>query len=140
MERFADRQELAPLPDWLRQDDNPPWAEKHLRHLIDKNPSEQIKGQSRYALALVLKNKDEASQPEAEKLLQAAIADLSKQPQQGPAEKQRLEQARKELEEMKVYGLGKPAPEISAEDLDGKGFKLSNYKGKVVLLDFWGNW
>jgi hypothetical protein len=36
--------------------------------------------------------------------------------------------------------VGQPAPEIEAEDLDGKRFKLSDYRGKVVLLDFWGNW
>jgi hypothetical protein len=36
--------------------------------------------------------------------------------------------------------VGKPAPEIAGEDLDGKKFKLSDYRGKVVLLDFWGNW
>jgi len=36
--------------------------------------------------------------------------------------------------------VDKPAPEIEGEDLDGKKFKLSDYKGKVVLLDFWGNW
>jgi predicted Zn finger-like uncharacterized protein len=36
--------------------------------------------------------------------------------------------------------VGSAAPEIEAEDLDGKKFKLSDYRGKVVLLDFWGNW
>jgi hypothetical protein len=36
--------------------------------------------------------------------------------------------------------VDKPAPEIEGEDTDGKAFKLSDYKGKVVLLDFWGNW
>jgi hypothetical protein len=36
--------------------------------------------------------------------------------------------------------LGKPAPEIEGEDIDGKPLKLSDYRGKVVLLDFWGNW
>jgi hypothetical protein len=33
-----------------------------------------------------------------------------------------------------------PAPEIEGTDQDGKSFKLSDYRGKVVLLDFWGNW
>ena len=32
------------------------------------------------------------------------------------------------------------APEIEAPDLDGVKFKLSDYRGKVVLLDFWGYW
>ena len=36
--------------------------------------------------------------------------------------------------------IGKPAPEIAGEDIDGKQFKLSDYRGKVVLLDFWGHW
>jgi hypothetical protein len=33
-----------------------------------------------------------------------------------------------------------PAPEIAGEDLDGVPFRLSDYRGKVVLLDFWGDW
>ncbi len=36
--------------------------------------------------------------------------------------------------------VGTLAPEIEGEDTDGKKFKLSDYRGKVVLLDFWGNW
>jgi hypothetical protein len=36
--------------------------------------------------------------------------------------------------------VGKPAPEIVGEDVDGAKFKLSDYRGKVVLLDFWGHW
>jgi hypothetical protein len=36
--------------------------------------------------------------------------------------------------------VGNLALEIDAEDIDGKKFKLSDYRGKVVLLDFWGNW
>jgi thiol-disulfide isomerase/thioredoxin len=35
---------------------------------------------------------------------------------------------------------GKPAPEISGADLDGKPRKLSDYRGKVVALVFWGTW
>jgi cytochrome oxidase Cu insertion factor (SCO1/SenC/PrrC family) len=32
---------------------------------------------------------------------------------------------------------GKRAPEIVGVDADGVSFKLSDYRGKVVLLDFW---
>jgi hypothetical protein len=44
------------------------------------------------------------------------------------------------LFKLKTLSLGKTAPEIEGEDLDGKKFKLSDYRGKVVVLDFWGNW
>ena len=33
-----------------------------------------------------------------------------------------------------------PAPEFSLKDADGKVVKLSDYKGKVVLLNFWATW
>ncbi len=37
--------------------------------------------------------------------------------------------------------VGKPAPEISGTDLlTGKPIKLSDLKGKVVLIDFWASW
>ena len=36
--------------------------------------------------------------------------------------------------------VGKPAPEIEGVDVDGKPLKLSDYKGKVVVLVFWGSW
>ena len=36
--------------------------------------------------------------------------------------------------------IGKVAPEIEGVDIDGVAFKLSDYRGKVVVLDFWGDW
>jgi predicted Zn finger-like uncharacterized protein len=36
--------------------------------------------------------------------------------------------------------IGNRAPEIEGEDIDGTPFKLSDYRGKVVVLDFWGHW
>jgi AhpC/TSA family len=45
-----------------------------------------------------------------------------------------------ELFEIRHLQPGKPAPDIAGEDIDGKKFKLSDYRGKVVLLDFWGDW
>ena len=36
--------------------------------------------------------------------------------------------------------LGTPAPPTHGADADGKTFTLADFRGKVVLLDFWGNW
>src|SRR5262249_44796093 len=33
--------------------------------------------------------------------------------------------------------VGKQAPEITGSDAEGKEFALSDYRGKVVLLEFW---
>ncbi len=33
-----------------------------------------------------------------------------------------------------------PAPDFSLPTLDGRDLRLSSYRGKVVLLDFWATW
>lgn len=44
------------------------------------------------------------------------------------------------LRAMNELVIGKVAPQIEGTDLDGQPFKLSDYRGKIVVLDFWGNW
>ena len=44
--------------------------------------------------------------------------------------------AERELAEIRTIAVGKPAPEIIGEDVQGKPMKLSEFRGKVVLLDF----
>jgi cytochrome c biogenesis protein CcmG/thiol:disulfide interchange protein DsbE len=34
----------------------------------------------------------------------------------------------------------KPAPDVTLRDLDGKDLSLAQYKGKVVLVNFWATW
>lgn len=49
----------------------------------------------------------------------------------------------KELEKLGAYfppDVGDPAPEISLKNPDGEIMKLSELRGKVVLLDFWASW
>ena len=42
--------------------------------------------------------------------------------------------------ELEHLAVGMEAPEIEGEDLDGVPMRLSEFRGKVVLLDFWGDW
>jgi peroxiredoxin len=39
-----------------------------------------------------------------------------------------------------ALALGKTFPEFNEKDLDGKPLSIANYKGKVVLIDFWATW
>lgn len=41
---------------------------------------------------------------------------------------------------MKPDGSRKIAPEFTLKDVDGKTVNLADYKGKVVLLNFWATW
>ncbi len=51
-----------------------------------------------------------------------------------------VEQRLKAIEMQKNLQVGKIAPDIAGPDIDGVDFKLSDYRGKVVMLDFWGDW
>ena len=59
---------------------------------------------------------------------------------QYPSKRTIAEAAVGPLFEVRHLAIGMTAPEIEGEDLDGHRFKLSDYRGKVVLLDFWGHW
>ena len=50
------------------------------------------------------------------------------------------ELAQRDLFELRNLRVGKVAPEIEAEGVDGKTFKLSDHRGKVVALIFWASW
>ncbi|MFC4767313.1 thiol-disulfide oxidoreductase ResA [Effusibacillus consociatus] len=42
--------------------------------------------------------------------------------------------------ETKGVSVGQAAPDFTLTDLNGKAVSLSDLKGKVVLLNFWGTW
>lgn len=48
--------------------------------------------------------------------------------------------AEQSLFELRSLQVGQPAPETVGEDTEGKTFRLSDYRGKVVVLTFSGNW
>jgi thiol-disulfide isomerase/thioredoxin/predicted esterase len=48
--------------------------------------------------------------------------------------------AQAQLKELRFRAIGKPAPEITGIDLDGQPIALSQYRGRAVMLNFWGTW
>jgi len=39
-----------------------------------------------------------------------------------------------------AVNIGQPAPSFKLRDLDGREISLEEYKGKIVLVDFWATW
>ncbi len=51
-----------------------------------------------------------------------------------------MKKQEEEKEKLSKVGVGKKAPEIALPNLNGKIIKLSDYKGKYVMIDFWASW
>ncbi|SMD10265.1 TlpA disulfide reductase family protein [Pedobacter nyackensis] len=45
-----------------------------------------------------------------------------------------------QLAGMKATAIGQMAPEFTQKDTEGNPVKLSDYRGKYVLVDFWASW
>jgi hypothetical protein len=113
-----------------------PQAEPTLRTLLEKSPHRAVQGQACLSLGLLLKRRPESAN-EAEKLFEQVVARF------GDVKTRRGtlgDAAKGELFEIRNLAIGKVAPEIEGADAEGKKLKLSDYCGKVVVLDFWGDW
>lgn len=71
--------------------------------------------------------------------LEAAFADLDKVAELAPDTLLALKAQGPKFQRERLQ-IGMVAPDIVGEDLDGVEFKLSDYRGQVVVLDFWGHW
>ena len=111
-----------------------PGGEKILRDVLEKSPHRAVQGQACYSLARQLSQRSPA---EAEKYFNQVIEKF------GDAKHYRGtlgDAAKSDLFEMHNLAIGKTAPDIEGVDVDGVKFKLSDYRGKVVVIDFWGDW
>jgi len=117
-------------------------AEALLRDLMAQSAEGALKVNATYALALSLDSDkldpDSERGKEVRKLMETvAHAD--------PAVQDSRERSLAAVAEGWLFAkdrlqVGMVVPDIEANDVDGKPLKLSDYRGKVVLLDFWGNW
>jgi hypothetical protein len=134
-----DSKQLADVCPYLRY--SPSDVEPTLRTILEKSPHHEVQAYACFTLALYLKDKakrSQASTAAAEKLFERVVNEYPKV-ERYPG-RTLAASAKVELFELQCLAIGKMAPDIEGEDVDGKHFKLSDYRGKVVLLDFWGNW
>lgn len=143
-------------------------TEALLRDALAKNPNHDVQGSACFALAEVLQEYGQLAKrlkddDKSGRFLPAPLRDRLKTSDATKllAESEALyERTVKKFDDVKGDGtsrslgqhavaalfrmrhlqIGKVAPEIEGEDIDGKRFKLSDYRGKVVVLDFWGHW
>jgi peroxiredoxin len=52
----------------------------------------------------------------------------------------KIEAAKAEEKQKENSWVGKPAPELTLPDVNGKDISLSSFRGKYVLVDFWASW
>lgn len=109
-----------------------------LRAVAAKNPHHAVQGVAWLSLGQRLKNTPGRAPGEVEKILQQAAEAYDDVPL--AARETVSGQARRELFIFHNLEVGRTAPEVVGSDVDGTSFKLSDYRGKVVVLDFWGRW
>ena len=115
-------------------------AEPWLRSLLKEATDHEVKGWATYALGRVLRAEDRSGNrnlSEAEKLFEEVVANYG---DVKGYSKTLADLGKGELFELRNLAIGQTAPDIEGEDVDGKKFKLSDYRGKVVVIDFWGDW
>lgn len=111
-------------------------TEKALRAIHAKTPLREVQAAAQFSLAALLFEDGPAEAgSEARALLEELGQDFAEV--DGGQWKQRAEAFLYELDHLQI---GMLAPDFEAVDQDGVKWKLSDYRGKVVVVDFWGFW
>ena len=59
---------------------------------------------------------------------------------EGVQESYPIRKMKKRVAQVKASAVGSMAPEFELKDLEGNRVKLSSFRGKYVLVDFWASW
>lgn len=145
-------------------------SETFLRTVVEKSPHREVRARAAFGLARILKrwfdyaeDLANAESPRGRKMAEffgePVAGRIRKDPQAIAKEAERLleqvretagdaryregslaEAAARTLGELRDLVVGKPAPEIVGNDLDGRPMKLSDFRGRVVVVSFWATW
>lgn len=110
-------------------------GEAELKKIIEKAGDETVRqGATYYLAAKLVKN----AETKADGL--AMMKKLVATPGIDKSNPRLLSQAEGQIYVIEKLAIGCTAPDIVGKDEQGKEFKLSDYRGKAVLVDFWGIW
>lgn len=122
-------------------------AEPFLRGVAEKSKSDETKALALLGLGQMLmarSNEDGLDDAERNKLRSQAVEALKKVVKHYPDveayRRKAGDWAETVLFEVERLSVGMTVPDLAGEDLEGEEFKLSDYRGKAVLLDFWAHW
>jgi|GEM_PF-169955 len=125
-----------------------PSVHRLLQSILDKTEQRDDRGRACFALIKNLKlQREQVSEASALKRIDKQVTTLVRRIEKEEfgdvtIENQPIAAALKALAEsvVQTLALGSVAPEIVGKDLEGKRLKLSDYRGKVVMLEFWAGW
>jgi hypothetical protein len=135
------------LADWTTQ----PWIRDSLGELVREKRWLEEEGVRSLLTAVHERNTDAATRADAgSRLATRLLRKKGGDPERGKAilktivaeaaDPELTANAETRLYKLEVLGTGCVAPDFETVDQHGETFRLADYRGKVVVLDFWGFW
>ena len=134
--------ELGDLPSMLQGYSRMGGKERvtnSLELLLEKNPNAAVKAGSLFSLGEMLcaGEPSETQMAKGRKYFERVIAEFPTAKGPNGSYKEAAEGFLFAVDNLQI---GKQAPDFEVTDENGTKFKLSDYRGKVVVIDFWGMW
>ena len=145
LKHYAKSKAMSGYVPWLPRHLSADEARRQLTSLIEMNPESTVKASATFQLHELLTQqvagltgeKKEAMEAEIKSLKDSLMTKYVDAAMPRGAKYSGILAAREFATKLEI---GKPVPDIVGADLDGEEFKLSDYRGKVTMISFWGNW
>lgn len=111
--------------------------ESYLRSILDSDQENSLKGTAGLVLVNAMASEDQQSlQAEMLELAEVVVAKFGTERFRAST----IQDILTPVIDSAKLAVGGIAPDITGSDAKGETFRLSDYRGKVVMLDFWADW
>lgn len=112
-----------------------PRVEEALATILEKSPHAPVRAAALYHAAVLLTEDPESTEDD-----RARAKGLFDRLAKEFADTAWAKRASGFVFDLENLQIGKTAPDFEAADVEGAKFKLSDFRGKVVVVKFWGFW